>query len=242
MLDGTACSLARPDKPTSGYYRHRRSGEKPCGECTALFVARVRRNQAISGSGRTTYAGECERCGTDFSSTKRSQRFCSLSCAKRRPKSTALVRWVPPIKTPGPRWRRKPVKHPPLYGSLFVYGPCAWCEEPFMALAGSFSTRSLYCSKRCAKNASNNRRGRFVIPAKRRLAIYERDGWVCQLCREPVDPAATDIWRPTLDHIAPQSHQLIPDHSDANLRLAHMWCNSVRGDESHYTEDDLRVA
>lgn len=111
-----------------------------------------------------------------------------------------------------------------------------------MALAGSFSTRSLYCSKRCAKNASNNRRGRFVIPAKRRLAIYERDGWVCQLCREPVDPDATDIWRPTLDHIAPQSHQLIPDHSDANLRLAHMWCNSVRGDESHYTEDDLRVA
>jgi 5-methylcytosine-specific restriction endonuclease McrA len=34
----------------------------------------------------------------------------------------------------------------------------------------------------------------------------------------------------TLDHIIPQSHMLIPDHSDRNLRLAHRSCNSARGD------------
>jgi hypothetical protein len=51
-----------------------------------------------------------------------------------------------------------------------------------------------------------------------------------------------DDWAPSLDHIEPQSWALIPDHSPANLRLAHRWCNSVRGDLSHYTDDDLRVA
>lgn len=79
-----------------------------------------------------------------------------------------------------------------------------------------------------------------------RLAIYERDGWVCQLCMEPTDRdlMSTDPrndWAPSLDHIEPQSHALIPDHSPANLRLAHRWCNSVRGDLTYYSEADLRV-
>lgn len=30
-----------------------------------------------------------------------------------------------------------------------------------------------------------------------------------------------------------------PDHSPANLRLAHRWCNSVRGDESIHAADIL---
>lgn len=76
------------------------------------------------------------------------------------------------------------------------------------------------------------------------MAIYERDGWTCQLCMEPVDPALPpgDVWSATLDHIVPQSHMLIPDHSDDNLRLAHLWCNSVRGDETYYTAADLAAA
>lgn len=68
-----------------------------------------------------------------------------------------------------------------------------------------------------------------VSPANR-LAIYERDGWICQLCSEPVDPSVpvNTRWDATLDHIVPVSRG--GDDSLGNLRLAHRRCNAVRGD------------
>jgi hypothetical protein len=99
-----------------------------------------------------------------------------------------------------------------------------------------------FCSVQCAKNAGRARRGdRFQPSPKFRLAIYERDRWICQLCIEPVDPTLpqSDTWGATLDHIECQSWALFADHSAANLRLAHRWCNSVRGDETYYTAADL---
>ncbi len=80
------------------------------------------------------------------------------------------------------------------------------------------------------------------IPRAARLAIYERDDWTCRICLEPVDPDAPmrSTWDATLDHIVPRSKGGIDD--PANLRLAHRWCNSVRGDLSYYGDDDLRTA
>ncbi|MEV1331137.1 HNH endonuclease signature motif containing protein [Micromonospora costi] len=75
------------------------------------------------------------------------------------------------------------------------------------------------------------------------MAIYERDGWACWLCEEPVDRhliGTLDHWRPSLDHVIPKS-QGGPD-DPSNLRLAHWWCNSVRTDGRTYTEEDFRVA
>ena len=64
-----------------------------------------------------------------------------------------------------------------------------------------------------------------------RVAIYERDGWTCQLCLLPVDPSLSgrDRMGATLDHVEPRSAVLVPDHSPGNLRLAHRACNSARG-------------
>lgn len=80
---------------------------------------------------------------------------------------------------------------------------------------------------------------RANVRGRVRLAIYERDDWTCQLCREPIDREVhyLDDWAPSLDHIEPQSHALIPDHSPTNLRTAHRWCNAVRG--AHGLNDDL---
>lgn len=70
------------------------------------------------------------------------------------------------------------------------------------------------------------------VPRPVRLAIYERDGWICQLCFEPVDPDLHFNHRmaATLDHIECQSWALVPDHRPENLRLAHRSCNSIRRD------------
>jgi 5-methylcytosine-specific restriction endonuclease McrA len=81
-----------------------------------------------------------------------------------------------------------------------------------------------------------------VTPTERR-EIYERDGWTCQVCLEPVDPRlirSRSHWRPSLDHIIPKSLGG-PDASE-NLRLAHWWCNSALSDGRAYTEGDFRVS
>lgn len=118
----------------------------------------------------------------------------------------------------------------------WVVGECAQCLQAFTR----HGQPSRFCSTKCRQRA----RRTWKIATQDRLAIYERDGWVCQLCQESVDPdlMTTDPmndWAPSLDHIEPQSWALIPDHSPANLRLAHRWCNAVRGDETYYTAADL---
>jgi 5-methylcytosine-specific restriction endonuclease McrA len=67
-------------------------------------------------------------------------------------------------------------------------------------------------------------------PHARRHTVYERDGWVCQLCLGPVDRRLR-IGNPlcaTLDHVLPQAHG--GKHDLENLQLAHAICNHVRGD------------
>lgn len=94
----------------------------------------------------------------------------------------------------------------------------------------------------CAPCRGNRPGYNIRISPVQRLAIYSRDGWTCQICTELVDPTAptNSTWDATLDHIVPRTKGGTDD--PANLRLAHRWCNSVRGDLSHHIDDDLRVA
>lgn len=59
--------------------------------------------------------------------------------------------------------------------------------------------------------------------------ICERDGYVCGLCLEPIDPTLPSRNRmaPSVDHIVPLA--LGGSDDDANLRPAHIGCNSRRG-------------
>jgi hypothetical protein len=70
-----------------------------------------------------------------------------------------------------------------------------------------------------------------------RTQVYERDGWICQLCLRPTNRAFTygDPWSPTLDHIVPLADG--GDHTLENCQLAHHLCNSVKSDK----EFDLSV-
>ena len=62
-----------------------------------------------------------------------------------------------------------------------------------------------------------------------RDAIAERDGWRCQLCGRRVDPSVAwpDPMSRSLDHIVPLS--LGGAHVPSNVQLAHLGCNSVKG-------------
>ncbi len=190
----------------------------------------------------------CARCGRSCMKApdpRRPRQYCSLTCRTADQHTQARARKT--LVHVGPAWPRTdiPARHPARRPAVserrwwvsIVSGPCGWCGLEFTAPTTRLTPR--FCSKRCAKNAEKSLT-RFVVPLGVRLAIYERDGWICQLCDGPVarDLGPSDLWGATLDHIECQSWGT-PDHSPENLRLAHRWCNSVRGDERFYTADML---
>lgn len=60
--------------------------------------------------------------------------------------------------------------------------------------------------------------------------IFERDGWACQLCMQPVDPDLRwpDPFSASLDHITPLSKG--GHHLRSNCQLAHLRCNIKKAD------------
>lgn len=61
-------------------------------------------------------------------------------------------------------------------------------------------------------------------------AVAERDGWICQLCDEPVDPEADrhSAAGASMDHRIPVSRG--GTHTMDNVQLAHRGCNSRKKD------------
>lgn len=57
------------------------------------------------------------------------------------------------------------------------------------------------------------------------LLVFERDGWVCHLCSEPIDRRLRgDAWmRATVDHVVDLSRG--GSHTYDNTRAAHWLCN-----------------
>lgn len=68
-----------------------------------------------------------------------------------------------------------------------------------------------------------------------RDGIGDRDGWVCGLCSDPVDPALRhpDPRSPSLDHIRPISTG--GTHTRDNAQITHLGCNTERNSSSEIT-------
>lgn len=221
---------------TTGYRRGCRC--RLCADAQVEYVRQwriARRARGLETRYAKREARTCQLCGKDFDTRADGpSKFCSVSCSKTKVRSRELVHVGPAVPKDAPPTPVTVVTAPKWWG-VITQGPCAWCGEAFTSMSGA----ARYCSTQCLRYAAKERHGkRFIISPGRRLAIYERDNWTCQLCSEPVDREAhyLDDWAPSLDHVIPQSHTLIPDHSPANLRTAHRWCNSVRGDGSWHAD------
>ena len=107
--------------------------------------------------------------------------------------------------------------------------PCATCGE---------ATRAKGPQPTCKPCRLAAKRG-IAISADRRLAVYERDGWVCGFCFDMVDRMAphNSPGQATLDHITPRS--LGGTDDEANLRLLHRYCNNVRSNRPILTVNEL---
>jgi 5-methylcytosine-specific restriction endonuclease McrA len=62
--------------------------------------------------------------------------------------------------------------------------------------------------------------------------ILERDGWVCQLCEEPIDQALRypDQRSRSIDHVVPLT--LGGDDTAPNKQAAHLGCNISKGGQA----------
>lgn len=197
---------------------------------------------------------QCAACGKSLWKVKSGPRVavCSYECRyvvqhgrtkveaeSERARLRALRQQL--VRRPHLRFRLVIKYAEPSYHSVrFTSVQCEPCGEYFVWDNRITGSCAKYCSDYCRNSALYARltlrkrgfgySGRSISPAVRR-GVYERDGWVCQLCFEPVvETEKFGRWSPTLDHIIPQSMQLIPDHSPSNLRLAHNYCNAIRGD------------
>lgn len=195
------------------------------------YAAMVKERDGVSPTQkyrpRKALGQTCIACGEEMERVATSETPMHKRCRMRR--------------EPGRRFQQKIAKAAAgtTGGSrVFVAGGCAWCGEYFIAAAG------VYCTDKCKRSAKFKRRSSgmsFTVSPVERRKIYERDGWACQICQLPVDKTLRHPHPScaSLDHIEPQSSALIPDHSPSNLRLAHLWCNSARGDGSNMTKDSL---
>lgn len=228
-----------PSRAVHGTTRRWRTGCR----CSPCCEAKARENRDyVVRNGYRVVARPCDQCGAEFEARKDCPtRFCSQACvaasqrkwddrgsrrnarrraARRRQRFERLIAEAAAGTSGGNR--------------VWVQGDCLVCSEPFL----SPGLASRYCSRECRAEA---RSSRSWISFEDRRAIYVRDGWVCQICGEGTSRRFTagDPWSPTLDHIVPRSRGGSDDAQ--NLRLAHSWCNSVRGDLSFYTDDDLQL-
>lgn len=104
-----------------------------------------------------------------------------------------------------------------------TYRRCVECDAWLIAR----DQRHIRCSKPCRERARARRRNNRH--AALRSAVAAAHGTDCHICGDLVDldAAAHQLDSPTVDHVIPRADGGTDDLD--NLRLAHLYCNSVKG-------------
>lgn len=231
---------------------------KVCLVCHAPFVARSERQATCSNRcymfnsrnpGLSDAPADCLNCGQQLVAGRhRAQVYCSPRCGTAYSKRKRLVVRSPYVRHTqcehcsaelnGKAGRRycneqceRRERDYPGSASYFANRRCEYCDQRIPAGA-RYNKR--HCTNRCTVLANQviRRARRAGRPVERlsRHRIFERDGWMCHICGEPVDPtiADPDPQCATLDHLIPFCDPDCPGHIATNVALAHMRCNVVK--------------
>lgn len=156
----------------------------------------------------------CAQCGEEFLSARKDARFCSRKC---------LSRWTRNHETGECATKDcpRPVRAKGLCANHYKAQARkeGWTsKEPW-----NDRRRDNYHRRRALKKAAAT--GRPVI----RDEIAARDGYRCGICSSRVDMAK--VWphpmSPSLDHVVPLTKG--GAHDPSNVQLAHLRCNSAKG-------------
>lgn len=138
----------------------------------------------------------------------------------------------------------------PLYG--FGRGGLSVCSDECMRLTRrnerkKYKKTDSYKTSRSINNHLRRIRkktglnGEIITERFNRFEIFERDKWICKLCLKKVNKNLKNPhpMSATLDHIIPISHGGL--HVKTNVQLAHMICNSKKGNGSVKGEQMLLI-
>lgn len=207
-----------------------------CKKRAELDADKVRRIARRSQERR-----ECRRCGVEYVPRHGLALYCTAECQERARIEKAATdpdMLVRSRSRSRERSRRIYVPHP---REVMVSCQVEGCDRPHLAKG---MCRAHYYRPRRADDWDQRRalkQAKRIGPV-RRLAVYERDGWVCQLCGDPVDRTlkGPDPMSKSLDHIVPLSW---PEgtHTEDNVQLAHLRCNLRKGARSALSLIALQV-
>lgn len=164
-----------------------------------------------------TGAKHCAFCGWTFDAKNAGHRFCEPRCAM-----AALA---------SEQGRRVSCDR----FTMILWSDCSDCGATWLNTFAQ-NTRCPDCRtthRRAVKQMRNAFRrgaptdsGQVVTDRE----IFERDGWICRLCGDPVLPfiKGKHPRQATIDHIVPVSRG--GEHVASNLQLAHLGCNSAKRD------------
>ena len=164
------------------------------------------------------YVKRCCECNSVFVARQPAARTCSAHCR---------VQWLRRL------WTEKAIQHDDRDRRP---RDCAECGKSFVPMYGDKLRK--FCSGKCMKKHTGRmskatRRARKragIVDSIDPIAVFQRDGWRCQLCglktprarRGTIHPDA-----PELDHIVPLA--LGGDHVWHNVQCACRKCNSEKG-------------
>lgn len=177
-------------------------------------------------TGRKVRSKTCEQCGKEFDCNHRNRKTYSPECYRK-------------LFYSAQRYRHQCVECGRSFQSGQFRAKC--CES---CLSGYLSRRSrehFDANPHLRKWSSKQDMDRFYAFRRRRIVrgrqaevfsaaeIFERDGWLCQLCGEEVDRDLKwpDPKSASLDHVVQIARG--GQHIRSNCQLAHLGCNSRKG-------------
>lgn len=179
---------------------------------------------------------QCAQCGGLFpEGTKSGKSYCSSTCQQLAYKRAQAARRVDLLGErncalclePVPLERRKDARH------------CSvQCQQADWYLSNAErlreAARTWASGNRDRRNEYQHRREarKLALDAERIdiERVWERDGWVCWICRAPVDPTKRfpDPSSRSIDHVIPLARG--GAHTFANVATAHLRCNISKKD------------
>jgi 5-methylcytosine-specific restriction endonuclease McrA len=211
----------------------------------------------------------CPICGDSFIAEGqcfRGQRYCSDKCARRAENNKRNERRMDNAQISECPQCRKTFKNRPArtYCSYECYiesrrpleqtSKCPICGQEFNQRGCRLKYCSLLCSAKAQaevyrRNTTTRRALRVTNGRVERIdakAIFQRDGWRCQLCGKKVEKRlyktkGTKRYAnaPSLDHIIPISRG--GEHTRTNVQCACYLCNCKKGNRTSDGGDQLRL-
>lgn len=216
------CEKSFPCKKPKGAGRPKSFCSEPCRKAKRASIRPYRSRHCVPVG--TELKSDCRGCGANFGQIKkqgfgRHLTYCSQEC---RDTGNAKNRNLS-------------------YVSRKIDHTCIECSKVFSAYPRSAG--NAYCSISCANEkrrvyADVGERTRAYFHRRRArirgtkadrftdLSIFERDGWICGICNDTVDPTLRfpHHYSASLDHVIPLSKG--GSHTAENCQLAHWVCNS----------------